>query len=268
MLSQKNLTSEEQEDKNIWQLAAYDGKAGLNGLFHAYSRPFHWDGDDWITFGAIAGGTALLYFVDDETSEFFRRQEDGAPNFILEFGERFGSPQVAYGLTGSVYLFGLFTKNEKIRKTGVLLTSAAVATGLIQTALKTTVGRSRPENGDDKFDFMPFSGQAGFRSFPSGHTILSFTIAHALARQFDNIWVKAGIYTVGMISPITRVINGAHWLTDIGLSMAISVVTVNAIDNYLNKKQYYPGTEGLTQKKGISWNFNVGLGRVGVFGTF
>jgi len=265
---QKILTSKDQENKNIWQLAAYDGKAGLNGLLHAYSRPFHWDGNDWITFGAIAGGTALLYFVDDETSDFFRRQEDGTPGFILEFGERFGSPQVTYGLTGSVYLFGLFTKNEKIRKVGVLLTSAAVATGLIQTALKTTVGRARPGSVGDKFAFRPFSGMSEYRSFPSGHTILSFTIAHALARQFDNIWVKAGIYTVGMISPLSRVVNGAHWLTDVGLSMAISVVTVNAIDKYLNKKQYYSGTEGLARKKGISWNFNVGLGRMGVVGTF
>ena len=267
-LSQKLLTYEEQKNKNIWQLAAYDGSAGLGGLLHAYSRPLHWDGDDWITFGAVAGGTALLYFVDDETSQFFRRQEDGTPNVIKEFGERFGSPQVTYGLTASVYLFGLFTKNEKVRKTGILLTTGAVATGLIQTALKTTVGRSRPENGNDKFAFWPFSGMAGFRSFPSGHTILSFTLAHALARQFDNIWVKAGIYAVGTISPVTRIINGAHWLTDVVLSMAISVATVDAIDKYLNKKQFYPGTEGLSRKKGISWDLNIGLGSIGFAGTF
>ena len=267
--SQETFTSEEQKEKNIWQLAGYDGKAALGGLLYAYSRPAHWDKDDWITFGAIAGGTALLYFVDDETSEFFRRQEESTPSFLLEFGDRFGSPQVAYGLTGSIYLVGLFTKNEKIRKTGVLMISSATVAGLIQTVTKTTVGRSRPGNGLDKFDFNSFSGEPGFRSFPSGHTILAFTFAHALARQFDNIWIKTGIYAVGVVSPISRVVNGAHWLTDVALSMAISVVTVNAIDNYLNKKAYYPGTDlDIRPKNGISWNFNMGLGRIGITGTF
>ncbi len=247
-------------------MAKYDGQAAINGIFHAYSRPVHWDGDDWKTFGFVAGGTALLYFVDDETSEFFIRQEEGAPDILKDFGERFGSPQVTYGLTGSIYLYGLFTKNEKVRQTGVLLISSGVAVGFLQTVLKTTVGRSRPQNNQGKFSFKQFSGEAGFRSFPSGHTILSFTTAHAIARQFDNIWVKAGIYAVGMIAPISRISNGAHWLTDVTLSMALSVAVVNAIDNNLKKRNTYPN--GTLAKKGIAWNVNVGLGRVGITGTF
>lgn len=260
-----SFTSQEQDSLNVWQLAKYDGASVFGGLKHAYTRPLHWDVDDWATFGFVAGGTALLYFVDDETSEFFRNQEESSPTILKEFGERFGSPQVTYGLTGSVYLFGLFTKNERVRETGVLLISSATAVGLIQTVLKTTVGRSRPQNGDDKFDFKPFSGEAGFRSFPSGHTILSFTTAYAISKQFDNAWVKAGIYAVGMISPISRIVNGAHWLTDVALSMAISIATVDAIDNYLNGKKRYPDD---SYKKGITWNINFGVGSMGIVGRF
>jgi hypothetical protein len=262
---QTPLTSQAQDSLNIWQLAKYDTKNAIGGVLHAYSRPVHWDKEDWATAGFVVGGTAMLYFLDDETSTFFRRQRDDLPDGLRQFGDRFGSPQVAYGLTGSVYLFGLFTKNEKIRETGILMISSATAAGLLQTILKTTVGRSRPQNGNDKFDFKPFSGEAGFRSFPSGHTILSFTAAYAIAKQFDNPWVKAGIYTVGLISPVSRIWDGAHWLTDVALSIAISVATVDAIDNYLNKNNLYP--DG-TQKPGISWNFKVGLGRVGIVGTF
>lgn len=250
---------------SIWQMAKYDTKASIGGVFHAYSRPAHWDKDDWITAGFVAGGTAMLYFVDDETSSFFRKQRDDIPTPLREFGERFGSPQVSYGLTGSIYLYGLLTKNQKVRKTGVLLISSGVAVGFLQTVLKTSVGRSRPQNGEDKFDFKPFSGQAGFRSFPSGHTILSFTTAYAIAKQFDSPWVKAGIYTVGMISPISRIWDGAHWLTDVALSMAISIATVDAIDNYLNKK--YPEIDNPRKTK-ITWNLNLGLGRMGIVGTF
>lgn len=264
--SQKNtLTSKQQDTLSIWQLAKYDGAAAFGGLKHAYTRPLHWDGKDWATFGYVVGGTALLYFVDDETSNFFLRQDGSSPNIAKEFGERFGSPQVAYGITGSVYLFGLFTKNERVRETGVLLISSATAVGLIQTVLKTTVGRSRPQNGEGKFAFKPFSGKAGFRSFPSGHTILSFTTAYAISKQFKNPWVKAGIYTVGMISPISRIVNGAHWLTDVVLSLAISVATVDAIDNYLNGKNRYPSDKN---QKGITWNVNFGVANMGIVGRF
>jgi len=184
----------------------------------------------------------------------------------MTFGERFGSPQVSYGITGGVYLFGLLSGNEKWRKTGVLLLSSNVTVGLLQTVLKTTVGRSRPQNNQGKFAFKPFSGVPGYRSFPSGHTILSFTTAHVIAKQFENPWVKAGIYTVGLISPVSRIWDGAHWLTDVGLSMVISVASVDAIDRYLNRDKFYP--DGIKRKPGISWNVQMGLGRIGITGTF
>lgn len=263
---QTPLTTKTQDSLNIWQLAKYDTKAAVGGVLHAYSRPVHWDKDDWATAGFVVGGTAMLYFLDDETSSYFRRQRDALPDGLRQFGDRFGSPQVAYGLTGSVYLFGLLTKNQKIRETGVLMISSATAAGILQTVLKTTVGRSRPQNGNDKFDFKPFSGMSGFRSLPSGHTILSFTAAYAIAKQFENPWVKAGIYAVGLISPVSRIWDGAHWLTDVVLSLAISIATVDSIDNFLNKKNnLYP--DGTHSTK-ISWNFKVGLGRVGIVGTF
>lgn len=262
---QTPLAFETQDTLSIWQLAKYDTKAAVKGVLHAYSRPASWDKDDWVTAGFVVGGTAALYFIDDETSSFFRRQRDGLPDALRQFGDRFGSPQVAYGLTGSVYLYGLFTRNQKVRETGVLMISSATAAGFLQTVLKATVGRSRPQNNQGKFDFKPFSGQPGWRSFPSGHTILSFTAAYAIGKQFDNPWVKAGIYTVGLISPVSRIWDGAHWLTDVVLSLAISVATVDAIDNYINKKNLYPDGR---KKPGISWNLQLGLGRAGIIGRF
>lgn len=263
--SQTPIPSQVQDTMSIWKLAIYDGKAMLKGVGHTYTSPLRWKGDDWVVAGTIIGGTALLYFVDDETSEYFRKQRDDIPNGFVEFGERFGSPQVAYGLTAGTYLFGLFTKNEKIRKTGALMTSSAVAAGLLQTVLKSATGRSRPENNRGKFDFDPYSGKPGWRSFPSGHTILSVTVAHSVAKQFDNVWAKIGIYAIGSIAPIQRLWRGAHWLTDVALSTALSIVIVDSIDNYMNQKNLYPNGY---KKDGITWNFNVGLGRAGITGTF
>ena len=247
-----------------WELMKYDGVSAFGGLKKAYTAPLSWQKDDFITAGAVVAGTAALYIFDEETSDYFREQGEDAPELVKDIGWYFGSPQNNYGLTGAVYLVGLFTKNEKIRKTGVLMISAASASGIIQSISKTVVGRARPSTEEGKNSFDPFSSEGAYHSFPSGHTILSFTTMYALSKQFKNPFVKAGLIGVGLISPVSRVWSGAHFLTDVGLSLALSVAVVDSIDKYLNNERDY----GNPDKKGITWKMHVGLGRVGLVGTF
>ena len=247
-----------------WELLKYDGVSALGGLTTTYTQPLKWQKDDFITAGAIVAGTAALYIFDDEANEWFRSQEDDIPMFIQDFGWYYGSPQNNYAINGAVYLYGLFTKNEKVRKTGVLMISAATTAGIIQSISKTVIGRARPKEGTEKGDFKFFSTEPNYHSFPSGHTILSFTTAYALSKQFKSPFVKAGILGIGLIPPASRLWEGAHWLTDVGLSLALSVLVVDSIDKYLNNERSY----GPEKERGMSWNFNIGLGRIGITGTF
>ncbi len=262
------LQAQEETEKDslptTLELLRYDGLSALGGVTTTYTQPLKWQKDDFITAGAIVAGTAVLYIFDDEANKWFRDQEDDIPILIQDFGWYYGSPQNNYAINGAVYLYGLFTRNEKVRKTGVLMISAATAAGIIQTISKTAVGRARPGDDRKKNEFEPFSKEGAYHSFPSGHTILSFTTAYALSKQFNNLFVKAGILGVGLISPASRLWEGAHWLTDVGLSMALSVVVVDTIDKYLNQERNYEKPEN----EGISWKFQVGLGRVGLVGTF
>lgn len=262
MTGQKNKSSDSLPTS--WELLKYDGLSTLGGLKKTYTQPLRWQKDDFLTAGAIVAGTAALYILDDEANEWFRKQEDDIPVLIQDFGWYYGSPQNNYGLNGAVYLYGLFTKNEKIRKTGVLMISAATTAGIIQSISKTAIGRARPKTGTEKGVFKPFSKEGAYHSFPSGHTILSFTTAYALYKQFKNPFVKAAIIGVGLIAPASRLWEGAHWFTDVGLSLALSIVVVDTIDKYLSTERNY----GPAQKKGISWKFKIGLGRAGLVGTF
>jgi len=247
-----------------WEMLAYDGASAFGGLKHAYSRPFHWKKDDFITAGAILLGTGALYAFDEDSSDWFRRQEEDVPGVLKETGYYLGKPLYNYSINGGVYLIGLFTKNEKFRKTGVLLISSATAVGLIQTVSKTFVGRARPIASEGKDSFNPFSNEAHYHSFPSGHTILAFTTFYAIGKQFKNPWAKGGLYALGLLSPVTRLWSGAHWLTDVALSVAVSVVVVDSIDKYLNKERY----PGVMSKDKISWRLQVGPGTIGLRGSF
>ena len=261
-----NAISQEKHDLkgNLWSDVKQDGVKVWGGLKHAYTQPFKWKKDDWLTFGGIAAGTAILYMYDEETSEYFINQEESAPQVLKEFGWYYGSPQNFFMVSAGIYGYGLLAKNEAWRDTGVLIITSAVATGLIQTISKNAFGRARPTAGVGSNQFKLFSKDAAYHSFPSGHTILSITASHAIAKQFDNIWAKSGIYAVGLIAPISRLWEGAHWLTDIVLGGVISIVVVDGIDNFFHKNNMYLHKK----EKKVTWNLKAGAGTIGLVGTF
>ncbi len=254
-------------DKTTWQLFKYDIGNIFTGIGHSYTRPLHWKGKQWGTFGATVAGTGVLYLFDEQTSEFTRRQKFGVPKFIRDYGTKYGSPQYNYMLTSGVYLTSLFTKDEKLRRTGVLLIASASSAGLLQQLTKSLVGRARPISGKGKDTFDPFNSSRNFHSFPSGHTMLAFTNAYAIAKQFKSPWFKGGIYAIGLIPGVSRLWDGEHWLTDVALGVAISIFTVESIDKYLDHK-YDEKYNNQQKEKKISWNLNIGPGQIGVVGRF
>ncbi len=221
---------------SLWEDFTYDAGNVFKGVGYAYSRPLYWQKGDFIKLGATAGLTLGISAFDDEIREDFVNQKEHVPNLILDYGWYAGSPQNNFGATGAVYLTGLFTRNQKLRRTGVLLLSAATATGFLQQVTKSFAGRARPQTNLGSNHFKPFGGTAGYRSFPSGHAILTFTNAHVVAKQFESWWVKGPIYAIGLTPGITRIYEEQHWASDVFLSWVISYFVVESIDKYLDKK--------------------------------
>tara|TARA_R110002051_G_scaffold70772_1_gene127487 strand:+ start:51286 stop:52119 length:834 start_codon:yes stop_codon:yes gene_type:complete len=248
-----------------WNMLKYDVSSIFQGVGYSYTRPLHWQGKQWAQFGAVVGGTGLIYLADDNTSKFIRNNREGVPQFIRDYGELYGNPENNYLATSGVYLTGLITKNEKLRRTGVLLIASASSAGFLQQVLKSVVGRARPLANLGKDTFDPFNSSRNFHSFPSGHALLAFTNAYAIGKQFKNPWVKAGIYTLGAIPGISRVWDGQHWLSDMVFAFAISIATVESIDRYLDKRY---DDKYNNQQKMVSWNLNFGPGQMGLTVNF
>lgn len=235
---------------------------GLGGFSNAFIQPLRWEKEDWFIAGGVAAGTLLLYSFDQQSSDFFIRNKQDVPQFLREAGNQ-ATPEHFFMLNGAIYMTGLIMKNEDIRDTGVLLLTSSAAASLMLATGKWVVGRARPytDNGKNAFDL--FSTSADWHSFPSGHALLSVTTAYAIGKKIKNPWLKAGVYTLGMVGPVSRLWEGAHWLTDVGLSIALGVAVVEGVDNYLNRLQEQ-GKSG----KDIRWNFQLGLGVVGITGRF
>ncbi len=256
------------QQKTLWNDFTYDMSNVFGGIGHAYSRPFHWQGDDWANFGYMAAGTALLFTIDDEVDDWADGFRDDVPSFIKDYGNNYGNPANNYMLTSGVYLTGLFTRNEKLRRTGVLLIASATAGGFLQQVSKRIVGRARPKSGETSFTFDPsfgFNRIFNYDSFPSGHAMLAFSNAYAIAKQFKNPWVKAGIYAVGSIPGLVRVVDRFHWISDVAFSTVLSIFIVESIDRYLDKKYEQKYND---QSKKLSWNLSFAPNRLGLTVNF
>ncbi len=264
LFGQEGKRTPVKDTTTVWNLLKYDAKTTAQGVAHAYTSPLRWDNDDFKKLTTLSISVFALSLADESARDFFKDQREDYPEFVRKAGFRFGKPQTFFLLNAGLYGTGLFTKNETLRKTSVLIISSAITAGTIQTFAKTAFGRARPYSEEGYDVFNPFSNEAVYHSFPSGHTVMSVTMAHAIAKQVDNTWLKIGIYSLAAITPISRLIDDAHWLTDVAVGTVLSIVVVDCIDKFLYQESKY------TYKKPpkISWNFTFSGNQIGFIGTF
>lgn len=252
-----------QKDKGRWNHFTYDMGSVFGGMGHSYSRPLHWKGDDWANFGQLAAGTLLLFAVDGEIKDWTQGFKEDVPDFVMDYGHTYGNPNNNYMLTGGVYLTGLIAKDGKLRRTGVLLIASASAGGLLQQVSKRIIGRARPKAGvgHATFDPMHLDRVYNYDSFPSGHAMLAFSNAYAIAKQFKSPWIKGGLYAIGLVPGMVRVVDDFHWFSDVAFSTVLSIFIVESIDRYLDSRYDQKYND---HPKTVHWNLSFGPQRMGI----
>jgi membrane-associated phospholipid phosphatase len=102
-------------------------------------------------------------------------------------------------------------------------------------ALRTTLGRSRPEEGHGNQYFAPFSSQSDKSGLPSNHVVATAALVTPFAQAYDAPW----LYGLIGVTAIGRVQARQHWLSDTVaggvLGFAIGSVLT---DEFKQKKQF------------------------------
>ena len=117
-------------------------------------------------------------------------------------------------LLGEVYIFiwivliiiATLLIYRKPITTAILTTAFA---GIVSWSLKSIVGRPRP------FEIENITGRVSttFSSFPSGHTLLFFSIVPIISKSFPKL--KIWIWTIAVLIGLSRIYLGVHYFSDV-----------------------------------------------------
>jgi hypothetical protein len=164
----------------------------------------------WLVPLAAATGVSLgtdrhtMQSVVSHDASFNQRNVD-ASNVLT--GGLLAAPAVFYGV-------GYFKGNEHARETGILGAEAILNGLVVEQGLKLVAWRERPAQDNARGLF--FQGGAGTdSSFPSSHSVLTWSAAAVIASEYPSRWTQVGVYTLASGVSLTRVLGQQHFPTDV-----------------------------------------------------
>ncbi|HUS03127.1 MAG TPA: phosphatase PAP2 family protein [Chitinophagaceae bacterium] len=251
-------------------------------LKQAFTKPFHMERKDWgrfVKFGVVVGG---LTYADRPIQRYVATTTKNNPGIskISNKVTTFGGLYEIYTLT-AFGTFGIIFKKQKMVTTTLLASQAYITGSALENIGKLISGRRRPSvynNGDQpRPTFLgPFSnggkdvnGNKLYSSFPSGHTTVVFAAATVFAKEYQNtLAIPIIAYSAATLVGISRVVENAHWATDVLAGAALGYLSGRLIVNNYHRLAKIKAPE---QNKGtVSFNlqYNNGIIMPGVIYNF
>lgn len=158
-------------------------------------------------------------------------------------GRELGDRGVTFALAAAPLAYGLAIGDSKARRLGLHSLESHYAAAVLTRVLKTVIGRARPGTSSETDVFKPFSGEAAFHSFPSDHAARLFALATTFAVELgdDAPWVPWVAYSLATWTATTRVMDSAHWFTDVTAGAALGILTARVVERLNHRGSRQPG---------------------------
>lgn len=135
-----------------------------------------------------------------------------------------GRPQYAVLLLGGTWAVGELAGRGEVADAALHVAAALAAGGVLNGTLKYGVGRERPSETDDPLRFRPMNVENRWQAFPSGHAVVAFSLASAVAEEARTPWVTAAAYTGAALVGWSRVYDDKHWASDVAGGALIGIL--------------------------------------------
>jgi len=172
-----------------------------------WTSPFRVRSADATWLVPLAGVTAGLFVTDRHYSASLPQN----PTSINHYNKvsSYGAATLI-GAGAGLYLFSFPTHNEHWRETGFLAGEAALNSLVTVEALKYSMGRDRPYQGNGSGSFF-----RGGTSFPSENAAVAWSIAGVIAHEYDGTLPKLFAYGAASAISYSRVRARQHFPSDV-----------------------------------------------------
>jgi membrane-associated phospholipid phosphatase len=184
-------------------------------------------GRHWLPTTAVIGVTAGLLALDAHDVSYFRRTETFS-GFNRGFSGTITGVEIA-AVPAAIYGIGLVRKDSYAQQTALLSGEALADSGILVVVMKDISRRLRPSDiaprGDftDTFFRRPATATRAGIAFPSGHTILAFSVATVIARRYgrNHRWVPWVAYGTAGVIGFSRITVQSHFPSEVFLGAAL-----------------------------------------------
>jgi membrane-associated phospholipid phosphatase len=218
-------------------------------------QPTKWDGNDWLRIGVMGGATFLAMQIDQPIRTAVLKDNKRYFYSVPIVGARmYGELYSPFVFFGGFAIHYLLTDNISSRKIAYEIGQASLYAGALTLVLKTVIGRARPYMDEGRASYHPLSSLLDhYHSLPGGHTTTAFVISTVLSRNVEPMWLKVLVYLPAVITPISRVYQDQHWVSDnvlggaIGFFIATWVVDIHEQnDSRVHMSSIFPLTISIT----------------------
>jgi membrane-associated phospholipid phosphatase len=213
--------------------------------------PLALDNAELLTLAAATSLGVIAFKNDQDIMDVVQRHKSNTTAQIANVGNFLGTGTAGLAIAAGSYFVGVYFENNKLKRAGLFMVGASLATSIVTLAAKTTFGRARPNTGEGPYSFF----NSGAMSFYSGHTGQAFTIATVISEMYKDDYpvVPYLAYGVAAITAYARMHDQAHWASDVIIGAVAGHLVTKLAMNAMNRNsegrggvEIYPGIDPTT----------------------
>jgi hypothetical protein len=193
---------------------AADGRQTGRVTWHLLQAPFRGSGKDYAIAGGLLAGIAALSALDRTVREAADSTGGRWAEDVSNVGHLYQQVGLTFAVAGAFYLAGLATDEPPLRRTGQEVVESFCLSGLGSQVVKRTLGRNRPYAEHGPYHFVGPNWKNVHQSFPSGDTVVAFSLSTVLASEAKSWPVSVALYSLAATTAFQRLHRDRHWFSD------------------------------------------------------
>jgi len=189
-----------------------------------WTSPAHLRSPDANWLVPLGGITAGLFVTDRDFSKHLSQSPATISHYKTISNASVGA---LVGGAGGMWLLGHASHNEHWSETGFLAGEAALNSLVTVEALKYSLRRERPYQGDGSGPFF----QSGGTSFPSEHAAAAWSVAGVIAHEYPGPLTKIMAYGLASLVSVSRVKAHQHFPSDVVVGSLIGNLIAEGVYN-------------------------------------